>query len=108
VNAAKSDGQISQVEQQSILERLDNPSPETIQFLREEFNKPLNVRDFAWSVPLGMEQQVYSMALLAIDLDTPREGDYLRELAHGLRLPDELCNQLKERMGVAGTARFRG
>jgi len=108
VNAAKSDGQITQAEQQAILGRLNNPSPETIQFLREEFSKPLNAREFAWSVPLGMEQQVYSMSLLAIDLDSQREDDYLRDLAHGLRLPEEQCEQIKERMGVAGTARFGG
>jgi len=99
VNAAKCDGQISQAEQQSILSRLDNPSPATIQFLRDEFAKPLDVREFAWSVPLGMEQQVYSMSLIAIDVDTQQEDTYLRELAQGLRLAPETCEQIKERMG---------
>ena len=69
VNAAKSDGQLSQAEQQSILEHVGNTSRETIQFLRDEFSRPLDVRKFAWSVPLGMEQQVYTISLIAIDLD---------------------------------------
>jgi uncharacterized membrane protein YebE (DUF533 family) len=107
VNAAKADGEISQAEQQSILGRLNNPSPEAIQFLREEFKKPLDVREFAWSVPVGMEQQVYTMSLIAIDLDTSHEQSYLRELAHGLRIPPEVCEQIQERMG-AGSPRFAG
>jgi hypothetical protein len=100
VNAAKSDGQISKAEQQSILDRLDNPSPDVIQFLREEFNKPLDVREFAWSVPVGMEAQVYSMSVIAIDVDSTQEDQYLKELAHGLRLTPEACRQIEQRMGV--------
>jgi len=107
VNAAKCDGQISQAEQQAILSKLENPSQEAIQFLREEFSKPLDVREFAWSVPVGLEQQVYSMSLIAIDVDSDREEKYLRELAHGLRLKTEVCEQMKGRMTGAGT-RFAG
>jgi hypothetical protein len=103
VQAAKCDGEISQAEQQSILNRLENPSRETVQFLREEFAKPLDVREFAWSVPVGMEQQVYTMSLIAIDVDSDREDRYLRELAHGLRLSPEVCDQIKERLTGAGS-----
>ena len=100
VNAAKSDGQIDQAEQQRILERLHNPSPDAIQFLREEFQKPLNVREFAMSVPIGMEQQVYTMSLIAIDLDTGNEAKYLMELAEALRLPMEVREQIHQRLGA--------
>jgi hypothetical protein len=103
VNAAKCDGQISQAEQENILSRLENPSPAAIQFLREEFSRPLDVREFAWSVPVGMEQQVYTMSLIAIDLDSDREEAYLRELAHGLRLAPQVCDQIKERLTGAGS-----
>lgn len=100
INAAKADGSISQEEQQAIIERISNPTQETINFLREEFNSPLNVRDFAWSVPLGMEQQVYTMSLATIQLDTNPEASYLRDLAHGLRLDAEFCNDLHRRYGA--------
>jgi len=100
VNAAKSDGQIDQAEQKSILDRLHNPSPDVIQFLREEFQKPLNVREFAMSVPIGMEQQVYTMSLIAIDLDTGSEAKYLMELAEALRLPMEVREQIHQRLGA--------
>jgi len=107
VNAAKCDGQVSQPEQQAILSRLGDRSPEAIQFLREEFAKPLDVREFAWSVPVGMEQQVYTMSLIAIDVDSDREERYLRELARGLRLSPDVCEQIKERATGAG-ARYAG
>lgn len=100
VSAAKADGQIGQQEQQQILEQLGDTSREAIEFLRAEFARPLDLRELVWSVPTGMEQQVYMVSLLAIDLDTAREADYLRELAHGLRLRPEVCDQIHERCGV--------
>ena len=73
VNAAKSDGRITEDEQRAILARLDNPTQDTIQFLREEFGRPLDVREFTWSVPVGMEQQVYSISVITIDADSQSE-----------------------------------
>jgi uncharacterized membrane protein YebE (DUF533 family) len=58
------------------------------------------VREFAWSVPLGMEQKVYAMSLMAIDVDEQAEERYLDELAHGLRIPDDVCEQLQQRYRV--------
>lgn len=100
VNAAKADGQIDQSEQDNIIKHLRNPSPESIQFLREEFQRPLDTRGFAMSVPVGMEQQVYTMSLIAIDLDTGKEAKYLIELAENLRLPDQIREQIHERLGA--------
>lgn len=100
LNAAKADGEISQDEQQRILEQLANPTPEALAFLRQEVAQPLNVRDFAWSVPLGMEQQVYMFSLAAITLDSKAEADYLRELAHGLRLSPDVCNEIHGQLGA--------
>ena len=102
VSAAKADGQISQEEQQSILQQIGDTSPEAIAFLRAEFSKPADVRELAWSVPLGMEQQVYTISLVAIDRYTDREASYLRELAHGLRLAPDVCNQIHQRFGIPG------
>lgn len=105
INAAKADGNISQQEQQVILERIANPSQGTIDFLRQEFATPLNVRDFAWSVPLGLEQQVYTLSLATIDIDSPAEVNYLRELAHGLRIGPEICEEIHRRYGAASLFR---
>lgn len=95
INAAKADGHISDDEQQQVLKQLGSLSQDEIDFLRTEFARPVNVRDFAWSVPLGMEEQVYGVSLLAIDADNLAEMDYLKELAHGLRLTPARTQQIQ-------------
>ena len=94
INAAKADGAIDQREQDNIVSRLEPLSPQETQFLRDEFRRPLNVHDFAHSVPRGMEQEVYGVSLMAIDLDTNPEAQYLRELAECLRIDPPLCNEI--------------
>jgi uncharacterized membrane protein YebE (DUF533 family) len=96
INAAKADGQVSPQEQQAVISRISNPSRETINFLQREFSTPLDVREFAWSIPIGMEQKVYLVSLAAIELDTAAEANYLRDLAHGLRLTPQTCNALHQ------------
>lgn len=97
VNAAKADGQISSDEQQAILQHFEGASNDALQFLRKELSQPLDVREFAWSVPIGLEQQVYAMSLIAIAVDTKAEQAYLGELAHALRLQPEVQEQLHQR-----------
>ena len=100
INAAKADGRIDANEQQAILNQVGN-DPRAIEVLKQEFGRPLDVREFAWSVPLGMEVQVYTMSLAGMLLDTREEARYLAELAHGLRLDPGLCQQIHARYGVA-------
>ncbi|MCY3004715.1 MAG: DUF533 domain-containing protein [Planctomycetota bacterium] len=100
IYAGKADGRIDAKEQQAILERIGNTNESTVQFLRHEFSNATSVRDFAWSVPLGMEAAVYASSLSTIDVDTKEEIEYLRELAHGLRLQPKLCNQIHQQYGV--------
>ena len=100
VNASKSDGQVSQAEQEEILKRIDHVTQTEIDFLRTEFAKPLDVREFAWSVPLGMEEQVYALSVIAIDLDENKEAHYLGDLAHGLRLQPKRCNEIHRQYGA--------
>ncbi len=99
INASKADGQVDSKEQEAILSRVPN-NQETIQFLRQEFAKPLDVREFTWNVPLGLEVQVYTMSLASINLDSQTEKQYLLDLAHGLRLDPELVNQIHTRYGA--------
>lgn len=94
IAAAKSDGRVTQEEQQAILSRIGQPDQEVLGFLQQEFSKPLDVRELAWSVPLGLEPKVYMMSLAAIELDTQSEATYLKELAHGLRMAPQLCNEI--------------
>ncbi len=100
INAAKSDGNISEDEQRKITEHLGDVSREEAEFVRKEINAPLDVKGFIQSVPRGMEQQVYLMSLMAIDLDSNEEAHYLDQLAKGLNISKEVCNQIHEKLGA--------
>ncbi len=100
VSAAKSDGQITEEEQNAIIKQLGHVGDAEIEFLRKEFASPLNVRELAWSIPLGMEDQAYAISLIAINLDEQSEAQYLGELAHGLRLAPERCNEIHRQYGA--------
>lgn len=100
VHAAKSDGQITQEEQQKILKQLDHVSDEERSFLRSTFNENVSAKELAWSVPLGMEDQVYTVSLISIDLDEKKEAAYLADLAHGLRIKPSRCNEIHRSVGA--------
>ena len=102
INAAKADGEIDQNERYRIMSRLGHLSPEETHFLRREFSSPVNVHAFAHDVPRGCEEEVYAISLMAIDLDTQCEAQYLRELAQCLRLAPRRCNQIHQRYGARG------
>jgi uncharacterized membrane protein YebE (DUF533 family) len=98
VQAAKSDGKFTEEEQRAILERMGGQSPGAVEFLRREFAKPVNARELAWSVPLGLEAKAYLIALSAINPDTAAEKQFLDELAHGLRLGPEARRDLESQV----------
>lgn len=101
LNAAKCDQQISETEQQAIFQQIGDPSPEVLNYLRQEIQKPLDVREFAWSVPVGMEQKVYAISIMAMDLKSVAESRYLEDLAHGLRLSPEVRNEIHRHYGLS-------
>ena len=100
INAAKSDGRVDQSEVDNILGRLGDVSEAEANFLREEFQKPLDVQGFANTVPKGMEQQIYALSLTSIELDTQNEAQYLADLGQNLQLTPQLCNQIHEKLGA--------
>ncbi len=100
LNAAKSDGVIDEGEKQKITEHLGDVSPEEADFVRRELESPLDTQGLINSVPRGMEQQVYFMSLLAIDLDSNEEAHYLDALAKGLNISQDICNQIHAKVGA--------
>ena len=100
VCAAKSDGRVDKEEQDKIIGKLGDVTQAEIDFLKEEFASNIDVKDFASSIPVGMEQQVYAVSLTAIDLDTQNEAQYLHSLAEGLNLGPETCNEIHEQCGA--------
>lgn len=100
INAAKSDGNIDRDEQEKVIARLGDITQAEADFVRSEFNAPLDVDAFINSVPRGMEEQVYAVSLTAIDLDTNKEARYLQELAKGFRIQADTANQIHEQLGA--------
>jgi len=100
LNAAKSDGIIDDEEKQKITEHLADATEEEVNFVRRELESPLDTQGLINSVPQGMEQQVYFMSLLAINLDSNEEARYLDQLATGLNISNDVCNQIHEKVGA--------
>lgn len=100
INAAKSDGQIDQAEQEKIIAKLGDLSQAEIEFLKREFNAPLDEQAFINSVPKEMQTQIYAVSLAAIDLDSNKEAQYLATLAQGFGFTPELTNALHEHLGA--------
>jgi len=101
VNAAKSDGEIDQTEQQKIVANLgDEVSDEERQFVLSEMKAPLDAQGFINSIPQGAGPQVYMMSLLAIDLDSRAEAQYLDTLRKGVNMSEEEANAIHQKLGV--------
>ena len=96
INAAKSDGRIDSDEQQNVINQLGEVTQDEIDFLRREFSAPLDVAEFARSVPSSLHQQVYAISVTAIDLDTSSEARYLHELAQCFELSPQKCNAIHD------------
>lgn len=101
VNAAKSDGRVDDAEQENIIGKLGaEVSQDEINFLKSEFAAPLNVQQFADSIPSGLEPQIYALSLTSIELDTQAEAQYLGQLAQHLELNPQVCNQIHDQVGA--------
>jgi len=100
INAAKSDGSIDESEQEKVIGKLGDVSQAEANFVRSEFRAPLDVNGFVKSIPRGMEQQIYAVSLMAIDLDSNKEAHYLDQLAKGLGIQPQLANQIHEQLGA--------
>ncbi len=100
VNAAKADGRVDKQEQDKILGKMGNVTQDEVDFLRNELAKPLDVEGFIRSIPAGMGNQIYAMSLMAIDLDTNPEAQYLHQLAQGLNITPQVVNQIHTQLGA--------
>ncbi len=100
VSAAKADGKIDEAEQDKILAQFKEASKEDAEMVRKEVEAPLAFEELIDSVPEGMEQQVYLMSLLAIDLDDEAEVRYLDRLAKELNISNTVSNEIHDRLGA--------
>jgi uncharacterized membrane protein YebE (DUF533 family) len=100
IQAAKSDGKIDDHEKQKLLSNLGDVSPAEQQFVQAEMAAPIDVDGLARQVPRGLAPQVYTMSVMAIDLDNQNEAKYLHALATALGIGKQDVNQMHARLGV--------
>ncbi|MFS4436992.1 tellurite resistance TerB family protein [Paracoccaceae bacterium GXU_MW_L88] len=100
IQAAKADGKIDDAEKQRILGNLDDIGPEERDFINQEVQAPVDVDGLARQVPNGLEAQVYTMSVMAIDLDSRAEAEYLHKLASAMNLGKDDVNTIHEKLGV--------
>lgn len=103
ISAAKADGQIDQAEQAKILGNLQQAGagPEVQDFIRQQLALPADAAALAAEVDSPhLAVEVYTASLFAIDVDTPNEQSYMRDLASQLRLDPALVQHLHQSLEV--------
>jgi len=104
INAAKADGTIDQQEAERILGKLteDGLHEDGKQFFLAEANKPMDTQvliDAAQGRP-ELAAQIYAASLLAVDVRTPENSVYLRDLAGRLGLSPEVTAHIEQSLGI--------
>jgi uncharacterized membrane protein YebE (DUF533 family) len=100
---AKADGEIDPQEQQKILGRLEEAGadPEAQAFVRDELARPADLQTIVSAVDSPHTAiEAYAASLFAIDVDTPAEAAYMRQLAQGLGLNPTLVQELHASLEV--------
>ena len=103
ITAAKADGQIDTAERQRMLGKLQEAGADAAvqECVRAEMARPLDLQALLREVPSPqMAAAVYAASLLAIEVDTPAERDYLHQLAQGLGLDEGAVQRLHLTLGV--------
>jgi hypothetical protein len=100
IQAVKCDGALDKAEERKLMEQMGEATREEVAFINAELQRPVDVEGLARQVPNGMEEQVYLVSLMAIDLDNQREATYLAGLAKALELSPAEVNALHDRMGA--------
>jgi uncharacterized membrane protein YebE (DUF533 family) len=103
INAAKADGQVDQEELQRIIGKLRaaGASADALNFVLSELRTPMDLDGLICSVPSAhLAVELYAASLLAIEMDTDAERQYLRRLAHGLGLEASVVRRVHQCLDV--------
>ena len=105
INAAKADGRIDKEEVQKILGKLDDDglSQEEKDFFTAEAQRPFDLQGVINSAAgkAELSAEIYAASLLAIEVDTEAERQYMQQLADGLKLPAQSVDFIEMTMGMA-------
>jgi len=100
IQAAKSDGKLDDNERQRLMENLKDGDQDEIEFVNRELAAPIDIDGLASQVPAGMQQQVYVMSVMGINLDEQAEAEYLHKLATAMGLDQQAVNNVHDQLGV--------
>jgi len=100
IQAAKSDGTLDETEKEKLLGHLGDIDEEEAAFVKSQMRAPIDVDALAANTPEGMRQQIYAVSLLAIELDTRDEAEYLHKLATAYGLTPQEVNGIHAEMGA--------
>ena len=100
IQAAKSDGVFDDTEKEKLLLHLGDVDAEEAAFVQAQLNAPVDIDALIDQTPNGMGPQIYAISLLAIELDTQQEAQYLHKLAQGYGMTPDQVNDIHAQMGV--------
>jgi uncharacterized membrane protein YebE (DUF533 family) len=103
IAAANADGVIDETERNRILKKLEavNLSDEEHSFIVKELLSPADLDQIAAQVDsMETAENVYTVSLLAIDIDTDAERTYMRTLANKLGLDDSILDKIHGDLGI--------
>jgi len=103
INAAKSDGEIGPKEMERIVGKLKESGMDdgTQHWVMMEMSKPLDLDAFVVEIPnTETAAEVYAASLLAIEVDTDAERQYLQQLAQATGLNPAVVQYINQTMGL--------
>jgi uncharacterized membrane protein YebE (DUF533 family) len=104
IAAANADGVIDETERNHILKRVQTVdlSPEEHGFIVQELLSPVDLETIAGGVDTPeLARQVYTVSLMAIEVDTEKECRYMEALAGRLNLDRSTVEQIHRRLELA-------
>jgi len=105
IAAANADGNIDQEERRQILEKLKalQLTPEEHGFIVQELLAPCGLDVILQGVKTPeLAKEVYAVSLMAIEVDTEAERDYIRQLAEGLGIDPSTRREIHRELGIEG------
>jgi uncharacterized membrane protein YebE (DUF533 family) len=104
INAAKADGRIDASETRRLLGKVqeNGADPQALEYLTAEMKAPMRTAELVAAARDNPElaAQVYAASLLAIEVDTTAEKQYLAELAAALALEPEVIGRIHQAVGL--------
>jgi uncharacterized membrane protein YebE (DUF533 family) len=103
IASAAADGYIDANERQNIINKLKSVdlSDEELEFVKEELASPCSIEKIAAQVKsTDMAREVYTVSLMAIEMDTEEEKRYLDNLAEQLGLDQSARDQIHKKLDI--------